>query len=208
MRTELNSQQVAFVDQAFALLDRDGSGEATVADVEHLYDVRCHPKFADGSMTKTEVLQEFLNSFDGLRGNNDGKITRQEFRDYYADLAASVPSEKYFYRMIEQAWGIADESVEDVDVVVKDLVAKIRQRLMTLSNNQQEEYKLKTIFEEYDTNQSGMITMDELTAMVAKLGISMERRYIQALLRKLDSNGSGAVEFNEFRDLIIVNPYK
>ena len=86
-------------------------------------------------MTKEQVLEEFLNSFDGLRGNNDGKITRQEFRDYYADLAASVPSEKYFYRVLEQAWGIADESVEDVEVVIKDVVAKIRQRLITLSNN-------------------------------------------------------------------------
>ena len=76
MRSELTPQQLAFVDQAFALLDRDGSGEATVSDIEHLYDVRCHPKFIDGSLTKDEVLQEFLNSFDGLRGNNDGKITR------------------------------------------------------------------------------------------------------------------------------------
>ena len=67
---------------------------------------------------------------------------------------------------------------------------------------------MKTIFEEFDVNGNGIITVDELAAMVAKLGISFERRYLQALLRKIDTNNSGAVDFNEFRDLIIVNPYK
>ena len=52
-------------------------------------------------MTKEEVIAEFLNSFDGMKGNNDGKITKQEFLDYYADLAVSCPTEDYFCVMME-----------------------------------------------------------------------------------------------------------
>lgn len=50
---------------------------------------------------------------------------------------------------------------------------------------------LRKIFKDFDLNQSGSITIDELTAMLAKLGISVERKYIQAMLRELDSNKSG-----------------
>ena len=50
--------------------------------------------------------------------------------------------------------------------------------------------------------------MDELAAMLASLGISVERRYLNALLSHLDTNKSGGVEFDEFRVFIIWDPYK
>jgi Ca2+-binding EF-hand superfamily protein len=37
---------------------------------------------------------------------------------------------------------------------------------------------LRKIFKDFDMNQSGTITIDEMTAMLAKLGISVERMYI------------------------------
>lgn len=55
------------------------------------------------------MLNEFLNQFDGLRGNNDGKVTYQEWCDYYTDLAVSTPSDDYFVTMMEQSWGIAED---------------------------------------------------------------------------------------------------
>ena len=47
-------------------------------------------------------------------------------------------------------------------------------------------------------NGSGTITIDEMAAMMAKLGISVERKYINALIRELDVNKSGMLEFEEF----------
>jgi Ca2+-binding EF-hand superfamily protein len=54
----------------------------------------------------------------------------------------------------------------------------VRQRLRTLSNNTEEEYKLRQIFKQFDLNNSGTITIEELAAMLAKLGIQVERKYI------------------------------
>jgi Ca2+-binding EF-hand superfamily protein len=45
----------------------------------------------------------------------------------------------------------------------------LRQRLVTVSNGSQEEYKLRQIFNDFDANKSGMLTIDELAALMAKL---------------------------------------
>ena len=41
-------------------------------------------------------MEEFLNSFEGAQGNRDGIVTKQEFVDYYTDVAMSCPSDEYF----------------------------------------------------------------------------------------------------------------
>ena len=121
----------------------------------------------------------------------------------------SCPTEDYFCVMMEQTWGLAeDSSSEDFQTSLRHIVAMLRQRLLTLSNGQQEEFKLRQIFTEFDVNGNGVVTMDELAAMLAALGISVERRYLSALMGHLDTNKSGGVEFEEFRVFICVDPYK
>ena len=44
--------------------------------------------------------------------------------------------------------------------------------------------------------------------MLAKLSLSVERKYIMAMLNKLDTNGSGVLEFEEFTNMILYDPYK
>lgn len=67
---------------------------------------------------------------------------------------------------------------------------------------------LRKIFQQFDTNDSGSITMDELAGLLAKLGISVERKYLVAMIEVLDSNKSGAIEFEEFANFLINDPYK
>jgi Ca2+-binding EF-hand superfamily protein len=50
---------------------------------------------------------------------------------------------------------------------------------------------LRKIFKDFDTNGSGAITLDELTAMLAKLGISVERKFVNGLMKALDENKTG-----------------
>jgi Ca2+-binding EF-hand superfamily protein len=101
MRDPLTARKKAMVERAFALLDKDESGVINGKDISHLYDVSHHKEFQEGKVTKEEVIAEFLNSFDGMKGNNDGIITKDEFLDYYADLAVSCPTEDYFCVMME-----------------------------------------------------------------------------------------------------------
>jgi len=44
-----------------------------------------------------------------VRGNNDGKVTLDEFLDYYRDLSMSIPSDEYFVAMMESTWQCPEE---------------------------------------------------------------------------------------------------
>ena len=197
------------VDRAFEVLDKDGSGQISVKDIKHLYDVTKHKDFIEGTKTKEEVIEEFLNSFDGAKGDNDGVITKKEWNDYYTDLSMSLPTDEYFVQMMESVWGITeDEDSEANQDYVRELVKLIRQKLLSMSNSSSDEYVLRQIFNYFDANESGNITIDELAGMVAKLKISVERKYLNGIMKKIDSDNNGAIEFNEFLNFIIMDPYK
>ena len=63
-----------------------------------------NPDFIEGRLSKEAILENFLNQFDGARGNNDGVVTHEEFFDYYRDLSMSIPSDEYFVQMMESTW--------------------------------------------------------------------------------------------------------
>ena len=69
-----------------------------------IYDVSMNPDYIEGRKTREQILTEFLSNFEGVKGNRDGIVTRDEFFDYYTDLSMSVPSDEYFVRMMESTW--------------------------------------------------------------------------------------------------------
>ena len=148
------------VDVAFKLMDKDGSGKITFEDVKSLYDPSHHKDFKEGTKSKEEVVKEFLNSFDGAKGDNDGIITRQEWDDYYTDLSMSLPSDDYFVQMMESVWGVSEDEDSEVNQVhIRELTKLIRERLLKKSNQSSDEYVLRKIFNYFDTNQSGNIVI-------------------------------------------------
>ena len=124
-------------------MDKDGSGQITVSDVKNVYDVKENQDFIDGTKSADEVIEGFLNNFDGAKGNNDGVISKQEFIDYYTDLSMSTPSEDYFCRMMEQAWCLAEKEDSLYDDKIKFLVNTLRQKLLSKANNVTEEFLLR-----------------------------------------------------------------
>lgn len=43
--------------------------------------------------------------------------------------------------------------------------------------------------------------------MLVKLEIPTEKRLVQPLLKKLDKNNSGVVEYDEFKNFLFFDPY-
>lgn len=144
-----------------------------------------------------------------MQGNRDGIITKPEWDKYYTNLGMSVPSDEYFVRMMEQVWAISEDEQSGVfEGEIKRVIGLIRQRLLTISGDSTEEFTLRKIFNDFDTNGSGSITIDELAAMVAKLEISVERKYINGLMKKFDTNNTSMIEFDEFINILVNDPYK
>ena len=209
LRDPLNPRKQAIVDRAFSLLDKTGSGMIQASDVTKLYDTSRHPAVIEGKKTHDQVLQEFLNSFEGLQGNRDGIISKEEWDKYYTNLGMSVPSDEYFVRMMEQVWAISeDESSGVFEDEVRRVIGLIRQRLLTISGDSTEEFTLRKIFNDFDLNESGSITVDELAAMIAKLEVSVERKYINGIMKKFDTNNTSMIEFDEFVNVLVNDPYK
>lgn len=102
IRGDLNERRLGLIMQAYNKLDRDNSGIVDLNDICHQYDVSFHPKFKSGEMSKNDILNEFLAQWDTVQ--RDGKVTKEEFADYYKDVSASIDEDDYFELMIRNAW--------------------------------------------------------------------------------------------------------
>jgi len=47
------------------------------------------------------------------------------------------------------------------------------------------------------------LTIDEVTNLIAKLRISVERKYIYPFFKVVDANNSGGIEYDEFEAYLL-----
>jgi Ca2+-binding EF-hand superfamily protein len=201
LKDDMSERRVSMVKKCFSTLDRDGSGQIRIAEIANIYDVSMNPEFLEGRKTKDEILTEFLGSFEGARGNNDGVVTWEEFCDYYSDLGMSTPSDEYFVKMLECCWQVPElEDAETAKSTVKHLHTEVKSRIQQLARNDPSLYR--KIFNDFDLNGSEALTIDEVTNLIAKLRISVERKYIYPFFKIVDCNNSGAIEFEEFEQYL------
>jgi len=72
--------------------------------------------------------------------------------------------------MMESVWQICEDEESSVFKEQIEALTKIlRQKLIFTSNNSQDEYVLRGIFKDFDSNSNGTLTIDELTCMLSKL---------------------------------------
>lgn len=76
LREELTDRKKKMVEKAFRVMDKDGTGYINVQDVISVFDVSKNKDFIEKRKSREQIVSEFLNSFDGLKGNNDGIITK------------------------------------------------------------------------------------------------------------------------------------
>lgn len=106
---EMNPTRKQFVAQAFAKLDRDGSGEVDKHDVTGIYDPSNHPDVKAGKKTGEEVLADFLDTFEihssiQNPGTYNSRVSLDEFTEYYNNISANIDDDEYFKLMITNAW--------------------------------------------------------------------------------------------------------
>eukprot|EP00735_Rhodelphis_limneticus_P008607 TRINITY_DN2171_c0_g1::TRINITY_DN2171_c0_g1_i2::g.12795::m.12795 TRINITY_DN2171_c0_g1::TRINITY_DN2171_c0_g1_i2::g.12795 ORF type:complete len:367 (-),score=151.70,sp/Q6P8Y1/CAPSL_MOUSE/39.29/1e-40,EF-hand_7/PF13499.1/3.7e-07,EF-hand_7/PF13499.1/7.2e-08,EF-hand_6/PF13405.1/0.0019,EF-hand_6/PF13405.1/0.00028,EF-hand_6/PF13405.1/0.13,EF-hand_6/PF13405.1/0.44,EF-hand_1/PF00036.27/0.0014,EF-hand_1/PF00036.27/2.1e-05,EF-hand_1/PF00036.27/0.062,EF-hand_1/PF00036.27/5.4,EF-hand_1/PF00036.27/4.6e+03,EF-h len=105
IRGVMNEHRQKFVNMAFDILDKDKSGFLELCDIVGVYDASKHPDVIGGKRSASEVLREFLDTFDG--GEKDGRVTREEFHKYYSNVSASIDRDDYFELMMRNAWHIS-----------------------------------------------------------------------------------------------------
>ncbi|XP_071552025.1 crustacean calcium-binding protein 23-like [Panulirus ornatus] len=105
LRPSMNEPRKKAVEAVFKHLDKTGDGIVSVEDLKGVYSAKKHPKVVKGEATEEELLKKFLNMFES-NSSMDGKVTKQEFLDYYSSLSKNLDDDEYFVSVVNMSWGL------------------------------------------------------------------------------------------------------
>jgi len=115
IRGEINPARTAMVEQAFRKIDTDNSGFFGIEDIRDIYKANRHPDVLQGKRTEHQVLLEFLETFEAhhnLKSNEqaDGKVSVEEFIEYYRNISCGIDDDEYFALMINNSWNVTGKA--------------------------------------------------------------------------------------------------
>ncbi|CAH2011534.1 unnamed protein product [Acanthoscelides obtectus] len=103
LRPPLNDTRKKVIEEAFKKMDKTGDGEITIDDLKNVYNVKYSSRYITGEDTEEGILTKFLENFE-TGATKDGKVTKEEFFNYYAAISASIDNDGYFDLMMRQAY--------------------------------------------------------------------------------------------------------
>lgn len=116
IRGDLNTFRLALVKKAFTKLDSDGCGIVDINHIRNLYNASRHPDVMSGKKTEEAILTEFLETFEThhniMHGQQaDGRITVDEFVEYYTNVSSSIDLDEYFALVMNNSWNLTGDAV-------------------------------------------------------------------------------------------------
>ncbi|XP_063379041.1 calcyphosin-like protein [Cydia fagiglandana] len=103
IRPPMNEGRRAIVDRAFRKLDKTGDGVIATEDLRGVYSCAANPRYKSGEETEELLIGKFLANFES-EGTVDGKVTLEEFMNYYSGISVSMEDDCYFDLMMRQAY--------------------------------------------------------------------------------------------------------
>ncbi|XP_064091636.1 crustacean calcium-binding protein 23-like [Macrobrachium nipponense] len=105
IRPPMSGPRKTAVENVFKTLDKTGDGVVTIDDLKGVYSAKNHPKVLKGEAKEEDILKKFLNLFES-NSSVDGKVTKQEFFDYYTALSKAIDDDEYFLTIVKMSWGM------------------------------------------------------------------------------------------------------
>ena len=101
MAPPMSEERIKWCNKAFDKLDHDGSGTVDIADLQAVHNPDKSELVRMGKTTAQAIFANLLVSYDE---DGDGKITRDEFINYYREISPSIDNDEYFALMMQNAW--------------------------------------------------------------------------------------------------------
>jgi Ca2+-binding EF-hand superfamily protein len=114
-----------------------------------------------------------------------------------------------FLKMVEDSWGIKEAAhIAVTKEDIANLINAIRHSLLKSGNERHtEEFVLRELFREFARDGDGAVTCTELRAMLNKINLNAEDKYLEAFINMLDKNNNGHIEFEELKHIIVEGRY-
>lgn len=203
---EIGTRRKVLIEKTFNDLDTSQTGELEVAELVKRFNPQGHPKVQDGTFTEKQVFTEFFDSFPGAAPGRSGKISKQEFVDYYSDLSSSIPhDDEAFARYLTGVWGVQEDpnasplaAIEQKRTIrnIRNLIAaKIQQRSKT---GGVETDTLRKCFKTYDLDDEGRLSAGPFFEALSTFGITFDRKTQQLYFDSLPKSEDGKVDYTVY----------
>lgn len=138
------------------------------------------------SHEKTSELEKVFNRFDA---NGDGKISATELGDIMRALGSS-PTDDEIGRMMAEIDADGDGFID-----LKEFAA-------FHGGGAGDGKELRDAFDMYDQDKDGLISVSELHRVLKSLGDGCTIEDCSRMIRSVDSDGDGSVNFAEFKEMM------
>ncbi|XP_042439282.1 calmodulin-like protein 3 isoform X1 [Zingiber officinale] len=139
---------------------------------------------------------ELKRVFQMFDRNGDGSITKKELQDSLKNLGIHIAEEE-LAAMIEKIDVNGDGCVDMEEFGI------LYQSIMDERDEDPEE-DMREAFNVFDQNGDGFITVEELRSVLSSLGLKQGRTVedCKKMISKVDVDGDGKVNFNEFKQMM------
>lgn len=209
IRDPLNERRRKLVDKAWRKLDSNHANSVSLRTLYENFNASKDKQVIEKKKTNDDIFDDFLSNFDNVEKSDPNfQITYEDFFNYYTDLGVGIPSDNYFSELLQNTWTIEEDKESTISVnEIKDIIKTLRYKLIQRSNSSQDEFLLRKLFKEFDLNNSGYLTLDELQAMMIRLETPVNLNYLSAVFAYIDKNKSGHIEFDEFANFLVNDPF-
>ncbi|KAJ2938249.1 hypothetical protein O0L34_g17591 [Tuta absoluta] len=103
IRPPMAESRRTITERAFRKFDHHGHNAVTVKDLRDVFSVTSNSRYMSGEESASKVMTAFLDNFE-TDGEDDGKVTLEEFMSYYSGISVSIPDDCYYDLMMRQAY--------------------------------------------------------------------------------------------------------
>ena len=171
----------------------------SVGDLCKCFNADAHPRVTSREKQAQTVADDFCKAIEDKALG--GMVNEVGFCDYYLDLNCVLPAERetYFSEVVVRTWGlnanIANVHSSRIAQIETIIFEKVRQR----THGADDEGKTaKRIFKHFDLNGNGVVASTEFAQALETIGCVFPEHEMNALFNKIDRNGSGKLDYEEF----------
>jgi len=139
-----------------------------------------------------EEIQAYKDAFAIFDKDGDGTISTSELAQAMKSLGQN-PSDAEIQDMINEV---------DVDQSGTVDFEEFLKMMTTETKGVDLEQEMRSAFKVFDVDGSGTISPDEIFKLMASLGENLSEEEIKSMVKEVDSNGDGSIDYEEFVNFI------